>query len=161
MKMSKLERYRRRLAKQRAEAELTRCGSAGAAGPIRHIVQRVAKGKRRRVRPRTARRTDALSIIARAGRCGATAASLADTEAQGLALGVKLVTRGLVTVTRNNRFILKKHEQKMMAPVVNWDEAASFGMVEPAQRPRWVSKQSRQIATPFAATPERAQPVST
>ena len=86
-----------------------------------------------------------MRVIARAGRSGAAASSLAETEANGMAAGLALVARGLAAVMRSNRFILKRWQNKAVAPDVNWDDERRHddrhdvkrrvGMIEPHPLP--------------------------
>jgi hypothetical protein len=56
------------------------------------------------------------------GRAGATARGLADTEAAGEAVGVRLVQLGLVMVTRSNRFLLTNFASKAVPDAIAWEE---------------------------------------
>ena len=151
----RFNKYERRLAKQRTEAERVRHGKMGAASPARRIeavtgemvglVPRVRVEHRPSAFPREAKSGRALRVIARAGRSGAAASSLAETEANGMAVGLALVGRGLAAVTRSNHFILKRLQDKAVAPDVDWDDERRHddrhdvkrrvGMIEPHPLP--------------------------
>jgi hypothetical protein len=109
-----------------------------------------ALAERVQVKPRRSSRKyrtePALHVIARMGRSGASASALAKDESLGVAIGVALVVRGAATVTRNNRFILKKWEKEILSrPTINWDDdqrdgdqrnpEGRVGMVEPPRLP--------------------------
>ena len=146
---SKQFKYERRLAKQRVDADQVRNGKLGAASPARRIDpvtgETIGLAERVQIKHRRLSRKPALRVIAQAGRSGACAASLAENESAGMAVGVALVARGDAAVTRNNRFILKRLEKKTIAASINWDEGRSqdprrgqktaFGMIEPPPLP--------------------------
>jgi hypothetical protein len=46
---------------------------------------------------------------------------IADQEALGLEMGTSLLSQGLVTATRNNHFVLVKHQGRAAAPAVETD----------------------------------------
>jgi hypothetical protein len=87
----------------------------------------------------------ALRVITKGGRAGAAASEIGKNESQGIAIGLTLVARGGVTVTRNNRFILRCWKKKIVPPRINWDDDQGqgderdhkrrVGMIEPNPLP--------------------------
>ena len=152
----RFNKYERRLAKQRIEAERASNGKMGPASPARRIdpvtgemigpVTRVPVKHRPSRLPREAEQGQASRVLARAGRSGAAASSLAETEANGMAVGLGLVARGIAVVTRSNRFVLKQWQDKVTAPSINWDDERHHderhdgkrrvGMIEPHPLPK-------------------------
>jgi hypothetical protein len=59
---------------------------------------------------------NALDFIRRRGRAGATAAELAPIELKGLHIAAVLVEEGLVSVTRENRFVLIRYASSRVPP---------------------------------------------
>jgi hypothetical protein len=123
----RFNKYERRLAKQRIEAERASNGKMGPASPARRIDpvtgEMIGPVTRERVkhRPsglsREAGPGRALRVLARAGRSGAAASSLGETETNGMAVGLSLVAHGFAAVTRSNRFIVKQWQNKAIRNV--------------------------------------------
>jgi hypothetical protein len=110
-------------------------GEIGAASPARCIDPVTGKtiglAERAQIKERRSSlkhgASPALRTIARAGRSGASASSLAENESIGMALGIALVARGDAVVTRTNRFILKRWAGKTVATAINWDDDRGQG----------------------------------
>lgn len=63
----------------------------------------------------------AMRRLRKAGRGGAMACELADSEAAGVPIGVTLVRLGLAVVTRGNRFVLAELAGKAVPDAITWD----------------------------------------
>jgi hypothetical protein len=142
------EKFRQRIEKQRERADRVRNGRMGAASACRRIdpvtgdvIEEVARQQVLFIRTKAAKGENgderALAVLKRAGRDGASASWLADTVEKGEAKALSLLRRGLVVLTRSNRFVLSKWKDKAVPPLVTWDEQRKdadrrrIGMVEP------------------------------